>query len=314
METPTWLPSPNFTPGRPLDPNKVNGPQAPVSYIILHHTWCTLTQADHEFQNDHGGNIGDPNFTQRRSVHFAVDEGTVHQYVKLADSSWGAGNWAGNCGGINIELVEYEGHPVTQGTVNTAIDLVTELCERFNLVPHPTVILPHNHFINTACPGTVPVAAIINAVRDKMAMPSHPVTVIAASAPPPAPVIIPVSTPVVIPVVAGPDEGPHQAYDVEVIALSGANVRVGKPYVDDPDHAGQKVPISTSLKKGDVFKAHSVVMGQGVDGVPSQNTTGTNVWYLSEVSYQAHKDSNGVDPLHYVWSGACKKSETTQSA
>ena len=294
MMSPTWIPSPNYTPGRPIDPNNVSGLQAPVSYIVLHHTWCTLDQADAEFRNDHGGIQGDPTFSKRRSVHFSVDEETVHQYVRLADSAWGAGTWSGNCGGVNIESVEYESHPFTQGTKATLIELVTMLCERLNIVPHPTTILPHSHFISTACPGSVPVAEIINAVRNNLGHEPHPVTVISASNPP-----------VTVVVASVPDTSSHQAYPVRIIAPLGVNVRISV--------ASTKSPVFEKLKHGDEFLVHSSTMGDLIAGVPSQNTKTTNVWYVSEEGYKEHLMSGGHTALRYVWSGACQIVPVTQT-
>ena len=153
--TPTWLPSPNLTPGR-------GGAQ--ITDIVLHWMDGTLANTDAEFT---GGSRG-------VSAHYGVEDDVVHQYVRDVDTAWHAGDWAENCRSIGIEHSAQPGRDASLKTIATSIALIVGLSRKYNISPDH--IWPHNKFYATACPGTLPIATMIDAVRAQIVHGANPAT------------------------------------------------------------------------------------------------------------------------------------------
>ncbi|MCE3613275.1 N-acetylmuramoyl-L-alanine amidase, partial [Escherichia coli] len=83
MPEPLWVGSPNFTPGR----------TAPIDTIVVHWMAGWLAGADQTFQDR----------VRQTSAHYGIEDGTVHQYVKEADTAWHAGSFPANSRSIGIE-------------------------------------------------------------------------------------------------------------------------------------------------------------------------------------------------------------------
>lgn len=134
MANTVWVGSPNFTPGR----------AAPIDKIVVHWMAGWLAGADATFQNT----------ARQTSAHYGIEDGTVHQYVKDADTAWHAGDFATNSSSIGIEHSAQPGRDATDATYTTSINLIADICRRYGLDPYAS-IKPHNQFFNTQCPGTL---------------------------------------------------------------------------------------------------------------------------------------------------------------
>jgi len=166
----TFLPSPYFTPGRQ---------GATITDIVLHWMDGTLAATDGEFT--HGA--------RRVSAHYGIEGTTVHQYVRTDDTAWHAGDWGENTRSIGIEHSAQPGRDATPATIATSIALIVTLCREYGI--DPSHIYPHNKFFATACPGTLPLAAMVAAVRAQLGA-----APIVTPPPVPAPVHPVVPTPV----------------------------------------------------------------------------------------------------------------------
>jgi N-acetylmuramoyl-L-alanine amidase len=177
-----FLASPNF--GYPRGTQGRNGHT--VQAIVIHVAEGALTDVDRYFENPSPGG----NSSLAVSAHFCVGYGgELHQYVKVEDACWGAGELdAGyrlpshaprgvnpNLWTISIEHEGYSGHPFTWFQIKRSMDLLNILCHRFLLTPSPDNIIPHSQLapVNRAgCPGpTYPLTAVINVLRSVRGLP-----------------------------------------------------------------------------------------------------------------------------------------------
>lgn len=142
----TSVPSPNFTAGR-------QGAQ--IDTFVLH--WIVGTQA-----------AADNVFTSKKSgvsAHFSVEEGSVHQYVKLQDIAWHAGNWEWNKRSIGTETSAQPRRDATAGTIETIAELWAECAKQLGRPLDSFQFKRHRDIIPTACPGTVPLEAIVERAK-----------------------------------------------------------------------------------------------------------------------------------------------------
>lgn len=146
-----WVGARYFTPGRAGNP---------VTGIVIHWMATTLAGADATF-NDDGPNA------RQASAHYGVENTVIHGYVDPADTAWALGVWDQNQRTISIEVSAEPGRDATPATITTVIGLAHDLCRDHGLTADD--IHQHNDYKNTQCPGTVPVAAIREAVRGKLA-------------------------------------------------------------------------------------------------------------------------------------------------
>lgn len=145
-----FLASPNHTAGRQ---------GSAITDIVLHWMDGTLAATDAHFANP-GSHV---------SAHYGIENGTIHQYVALADTAWHAGDWQENTHSIGIEHSAAPGRDATPATVAASVATNVALCRKYGI--DPSHIYPHNRFFNTACPGTIPLAAIVAAVRTLLRTP-----------------------------------------------------------------------------------------------------------------------------------------------
>jgi len=141
-------------------PNHASRNGVKITDIVLHWMDGTLSAADATFANAAG----------QTSAHYGIENGTIHQYVKDADVAWHSGDWNENQRSIGIEHSAQPGRDATPATIATSVALVTALCRKYSISPDH--IYPHKKFYATQCPGTLPVAAIIAAVRTQLTTPT----------------------------------------------------------------------------------------------------------------------------------------------
>jgi len=149
----TFVPSPNFTPGRA---------GIHITDLVLHWMDGTLADTDAEFT---GGSRG-------VSAHYGIQDTTIHQYVHDGDTAWHAGDWNENQRSIGIEHSAAPGRDATAATIATSVALQVQLCNEYGI--DPSHIYPHQRFFNTACPGTLPIAEMVTRVRAGLAVPVSP--------------------------------------------------------------------------------------------------------------------------------------------
>jgi hypothetical protein len=140
-----WVGSPNYEKGR-------EG-HAPTD-IVLHWMDGTLAAAGAVFANP----------ATQVSATYGIEDTTEHQWVNIADTSWNAGTHAENLISVSIEHSADPKRPASASTITTSVNRMVTL---IRTVPTLSVdrIYPHNRFVATDCPGTLPIAAMINRVR-----------------------------------------------------------------------------------------------------------------------------------------------------
>jgi len=152
-----FLPSPNHATGRQ---------GAKITDIVLHWMVTNLAGCDATFAGT----------ARQVSAHYGIENGTIHQYVALADTAWHAGDHAENIRSIGIE---HSAQPATKttpardaspATIATSVALIVALCRKYGI--DPSHIYPHKKFYATACPGTLPIADIIARVRAQLTTPT----------------------------------------------------------------------------------------------------------------------------------------------
>ena len=210
----TFLPSPNFSHGR-------NGK---IDSIVVHWMAGTLANTDAEFT--HG--------SRKVSAHYGVEGTTVHQYVHDFDTAWHAGDWNENQRSIGIEHSAGPGRPATAETVATSVALMVTLCREYSI--DPGNIFPHKKFFPTQCPGTLPLAAMVAAVRAQLAAPhTAPAAPSRGAVRPPLPVaadagqVRAIQAAVHVP--ADGMWGPHTSAAAEAVILHTGDVRLLQGYV-----------------------------------------------------------------------------------
>lgn len=148
MPTPIWQPCENYTAGR-------DG--TTVDRVVIHYIVGTLAAADATFADPDSG----------VSAHYGIGEGSFHQYVSEINIAWHAGNWAMNQRSIGIEHSADPDRAPTEATYQTSIDLCVRICREYGLNPQ-TQIIPHSSVVTTACPGTVDLQRIRDAVESRL--------------------------------------------------------------------------------------------------------------------------------------------------
>jgi N-acetyl-anhydromuramyl-L-alanine amidase AmpD len=188
-------PSPNFEKGR-------EGHQP--TDIVLHWMDSNLESADVEFDNT----------ANQVSAHYGIEDTNEYHFVPDASTAWHAGTHAENLISIGIEHSATPTRPASLATINTSINRITTLIKTIPTLS-PDRIYPHNRFIATQCPGSLPVAYIIAHVKALLAW--HPTNKPVVNPPTPTPVgnIPLVMFPLAAGNVFGPRTGPtwqHSGY------------------------------------------------------------------------------------------------------
>ena len=140
-------------------PNQASRNGVPITDIVLHWMDGTLAAADATFANAAG----------QTSAHYGIEDTTIHQYVDDSRVAWHSGDWNENQRSIGIEHSAQPGRDASPQTIATSVALIVAKCREHGI--NPDHIYPHQRFFATACPGTLPVAAIVVAVRAQLGQP-----------------------------------------------------------------------------------------------------------------------------------------------
>lgn len=134
----TQVPAKWFTSGRFLQR---------VDTIVVHWMDTTLAGADNVFTGKTA--------RQQVSAHFGVEDTNVHQYVRLSDTAYHAGNWLVNLRSVGIEHSAEPGRDATDATYETSSELIVEICKQLSLIPSRSLLKKHSEIVPTQCPGTI---------------------------------------------------------------------------------------------------------------------------------------------------------------
>lgn len=145
---PIWKTTENYSSGR-------DGTD--VDRIVVHYIVGTLAAADATFANPSSG----------VSAHYGIGEGSLHQYVSEMNTAWHAGDFPMNQRSIGIEHSASPDRAPSASTYDISIELCTQICEDYGLNPQ-TQIIPHHSVVATACPGTVDIQRIRDAVEARL--------------------------------------------------------------------------------------------------------------------------------------------------
>ncbi|NJK45269.1 MAG: N-acetylmuramoyl-L-alanine amidase [Pleurocapsa sp. SU_196_0] len=141
--------------------------------IVIHTSTASLSSMDHWFTNADA----------RASAHYGVAlDGTVHQYVREADTAFHAGvilrprnALVKKMGAVNPNSyligIENEdlGDPMgvtrTESQIDANVELVYRICKGYKIKPSAATIIPHRAIrADKLCPGNMPVNEIIRRV------------------------------------------------------------------------------------------------------------------------------------------------------
>lgn len=153
---PTGIATANYMRGRTYG-SKTYQPKA----FVLHWMAGTLAGTDATFRNP----------LRKASAHFGIGkDGTIHQYVPLSDTAYGAGNWFVNLEAINIEHEGNVGVPITDATYEASADLMAEICRQTGIAPSHETLKAHKEvsLSPTACPGTLDIDRLITMVHERL--------------------------------------------------------------------------------------------------------------------------------------------------
>lgn len=222
-----WIGSPNFT-------NTRDG--RPISEFIIHWMVGNMASTDATFQNR----------ARNTSAHFGVEDDNVHQYVKVTDTAYHAGNWGVNQTSIGIEHSAGPGRNASDATYESSAQLIAK-CIRENGAPR--AYRKHSAIVATQCPGTIDVARISNRVNEIL---GGAATVPSVPTPPPAPVV---------------------TSGLATVTVDALNVR-------SQPTSKSGIAGSGTLYRGDQFNYSGTVQGEMVNGVSTwvRSTKGNYVW------------------------------------
>lgn len=127
-----------FTPGRFFQH---------VDTIVIHWMDGTLTDADQVFTSG----------SRKSSAHFGVQDDQVHQYVKIEDTAWHAGNWLVNLRSVGVENSAQPGRLASDTTYETSSQLIAKIWKQLGITPSRSSLKKHSEIVATQCPGTIDV-------------------------------------------------------------------------------------------------------------------------------------------------------------
>ena len=129
-----------------------------ITKICLHWVVGKLSAADAVFNNP----------DRQVSAHYGIGHTTIHQYVREEDTAYHAGNLTVNRQSIGIEHEGGPDLPISEDTHKTSIELVTDICRRYNIPADRQHILKHSEIKATQCPGTLDIDRIIREVQIRL--------------------------------------------------------------------------------------------------------------------------------------------------
>lgn len=127
------------------------GKRATIDKFIYHWMDGTLAGTDATFKNS----------SKIRSAHFGIEDTRIHQYVSIQDTSFNSGKGDANCEGIGIEHSAQPGRDASAATYETSSQVVYAAAKALGKKVGNFQHLPHNHFSETACPGTIDIDRIV---------------------------------------------------------------------------------------------------------------------------------------------------------
>lgn len=139
-----WVGSPNFDTSRKA-----------IKQIVIH--WFGLGKlagVDATFQKPSG-----------TSAHYAIEDTTIHQYVKEEHVAYAVGVYSRNQETISIEHSAEPGRDASNATYSTSSKLVAEISKRHNIPLDREHIIGHNQIKATQCPGTMDIDRIIREAK-----------------------------------------------------------------------------------------------------------------------------------------------------
>lgn len=105
------------------------------------------------------------NPANQASAHYVIEEDNVAQLVDEANTAWHCGNSWYNWRSISYEMVGWEGHPPTRGTLDTTAQLMADASRRYfggaRLVLGENVML-HKMVYATSCPGPSDISYLLD--------------------------------------------------------------------------------------------------------------------------------------------------------
>jgi len=134
-----------------------------IRKIVLHWIVGDLDAADAVFNDGR----------RRVSAHYGVGETEIHQYVKEQDTAYHAGDWDVNTESIGIEHRGGPNLPITEPVYKQSIELIADICKRYNIPVNRDYIKCHREIVPTQCPGTLDVDRIINEVNSLLTRPQE---------------------------------------------------------------------------------------------------------------------------------------------
>lgn len=149
-----WIPSPYMTPGRQAGRNW----PSTVDTVVMHHTDGTKESVIQTFTNS----------PRRVSAHFLVcRDGSVIQFVDLADVAWHAGEWTMNVRSVGIEHEHYRtGSGWSSWTAEQLTAASRLLAWLESVAGRRLTVLRHRDVVATECPGDLPVETIVQRARE----------------------------------------------------------------------------------------------------------------------------------------------------
>ena len=136
-----------------------------MKYVVVHWVVGTLESADATFAKA----------DRIASAHYGIGDTDIHQYVQESDTAYHASNITVNTESIGIEheggwlLADKVNRFIpTEATVQTSIELVTDICRRYGIPADKDHIKRHSDIKATECPGSLPVERIIEEVGKRL--------------------------------------------------------------------------------------------------------------------------------------------------
>lgn len=150
-----------------------------ITHISMHWMAGRIAGADAHFRANPQGRIAAPNGS---SAHYGIAGTTIHQYVPESRRAGSDGNSASNDTTISIE---HEGGWVQNGayvkpspqTHETSAQLCADIARRYGWKSLRVGgnVFPHNHYVNTMCPGTLDIHSIVNRANQILSGAAAPV-------------------------------------------------------------------------------------------------------------------------------------------
>lgn len=144
-----WFPAHNYNFERGRGEEKIN-------LIVLHYSAGELlSQTDIKFLNPR----------RLASVHFAIENTEIHEYVKPEDTAFHSGSIEVDKRSIGIILTGGVNMPVTDITYQTLELFLEELCRKHRILIDLDHIKGHKEITKGECPGTLDIDRIVKATK-----------------------------------------------------------------------------------------------------------------------------------------------------